>query len=307
MKRFVTLLICFILLPCFAFADLEVYFLDVGQGDSAIIVCDGEAMIIDGGLPGQSSKIYAYIHDTLHLERILYMVATHPDNDHIGGLPAVFQAAKKVTKLFSPVDEDESPFFQTLVESAKKTTIKIPYDRNEESLGRATITFYNSGRKKKGIVRYIWNMITSIIRRDDPEENKENNDISLVVKIVYGETSFLFTGDIEKDAEERLINSPDVDLKADVLKVAHHGSNTSNSPEFLAKVNPKYAVISCGKGNRYGHPNQETLDELSHQNIEELYRTDLQGTIICRSDGHSIQFETEKTAQSNVYKAPEKQ
>ena len=303
MKRLLILLICILLLPCIAFADLAVYFLDVGQGDSAIIVCDGEAMIIDGGLPGQSDKVYTYIKDTLHLNRITYLVATHPDNDHIGGLPAVFRAAK-VSCVYSPVKEDDSPFFPELKSKAEeqRLKLKVPYDKEKENLGKATVYFYNSERKKKSVFRSAIDSIKSIFLRDDPEEYKENNDISLVVKIVYGDTSFLFTGDIEKEAEDRLIGSG-VDLGADVLKVSHHGSNSSSSIDFLAKVMPKYAVISCGKGNRYGHPNQETLNELKQENVE-LYRTDLQGTIICRSDGHNILFEIEKTAQSDVFKAP---
>lgn len=304
-----SVLIIILLLPSMAIADLTVFFLDVGQGDSAVIVCDGEAMIIDGGLPGQSSKIFSFIENDLQCNRFLYMVATHPDNDHIGGLPAVFEVGNKIKKqvktVYSPVTELETPRFTDLKNKADayKVKIKIPYDRQEEYLGSAKVTFYNCGRQKKNIVRSFEDWVKSVFKRDDPEEDKENNDMSLVVKITYGDTIFLFTGDIETEAESRLI-AAGFDLGATVLKVAHHGSRSSSSIDFLTKVNPKYAVISCGKGNRYGHPNQQTLDELKRRNVE-LYRTDLQGTITCHSDGHTITFETTKTAGSDLFKAPE--
>lgn len=305
-NRLIVLLVCLLLVPCVAFAELTVYFLDVGQGDSAIIVCDGEAMIIDGGLPGKSSVIFSYLKDTLKIDRIVYMVATHPDNDHIGGLQAVFETSK-VKYLYSPVKEDDSPFFSELADKAEKqgVKIKIPYNKSKESLGKATVSFYNSERKKKNIVRKAIDWFKAKFNRDDPEEFSENNDISLVVKITYGETSFLFTGDIEKEAEDRLI-SEGIDLKADVLKVAHHGSNTSSSIDFITKVDPDYAIISCGEGNRYRHPNQETLDELKQEDIE-LYRTDLQGTIVFTSDGHTISVKPDRKATGDVFSAPEKQ
>ena len=318
MKRFASILLVLcmalvfhLLLPDIAMADLTVYYLDVGQGDAAIIVCDGEAMIIDGGLPGQSDKIFTYVQDRLHIDHFIYMIATHPDNDHIGGLPAVFTAVRNkkypIEIIYSPVKEDESPRFGKLKEKADEYHVKIqiPHDGDKKYLGEATVLFYNCGHTKKTIVRSMVDTFKSFFHRDDdPEEKKENNAISLVVKIIYGETTFLFTGDIEKDTEQTLISSG-FDLKADVLKVAHHGSSSSSSYDFLTEISPKYAVISCGEGNSYGHPEQATLDELKGMDIE-LYRTDLQGTIICHSDGHTITFETEKTAKSNVFTTSEK-
>ena len=310
MKKMLLLIICFLLIPCASFADLTVYFLDVGQGDCAIIECDGDAMIIDGGLPGQSSKVYSFIKNDLHYNQFLYVVATHPDNDHIGGLPAVFNAVKddqkKVRYLYSPVKESEAQRFGDLKNKADENNLKIrvPYDEETVDLGSAKVTFYNCGREKKGIVHATTDWFKSIFNRDDPEEDEDNNNMSLVVKIQYGETVFLFAGDIETEAEADLISSG-YELGADVLKVAHHGSNSSSSIDFLSKVNPKYAIISCGSGNRYGHPNQETLNELRQKNTE-LYRTDLQGTITCHSDGRTVTFETEKSANSDMFMAPEK-
>ena len=299
------LLVAFLLVPCIAMADLTVCFLDVGQGDCAIIECDGETMIIDGGLPGQSDKIHAVLEEK-HLSRFKYMVATHPDNDHIGGLPAVLEYAS-VEYVFSPVKDDEAPRFQTLKNKIKekKSKIMIPYNNDQEYfLGDAKIIFFNSGREKKGVTRSVGDWFGSIFAKNKPNEDKANNDISLVVKITYGETSFLFTGDIEKDAERRLLDEG-ADLHADVLKVAHHGSSSSSTDDFLSSVNPQYAIISCGKG--YGHPNQDTLTKLSKlADLKSLYRTDLQGNITCHSDGKTITFdEPEKKTQEDVFKAPQ--
>lgn len=310
LRRMLVLFVCLLFLPCAALADFTVYFLDVGQGDCAIIECDGDAMIIDGGLPGQSSKVYSFIRNDLHYNQFLYVVATHPDNDHIGGLPAVFNAVKddqkKIKYVFSPIKESDAPRFVDLKNKVDESHLKIktPYDEEEYDLGSAKVTFYNCGREKKGVVRTTTDWFKSIFNRDDPEEDETNNNMSLVVKITYGETSFLFAGDIETEAESDLLNAG-IGLKADVIKIAHHGSTSSSSIDFLSAVSPKYAVISCGKGNRYGHPEQRTLDELKQQNIE-LFRTDLQGTITCRSDGHSVSFETKETAQSDLFIAPEK-
>lgn len=313
MKKLFILILCVLLIPCAALAELTVYFLDVGQGDCAIIECDGEAMIIDGGLPGQSSKVYSFIESKSAIfTSFEFMIATHPDNDHIGGLPAAIQAAaknlkKKVNTIYSPVKEHDSPRFADLQKLADENhaKIKIPYDKDTINLGKAKVTFYNCSHEKKNVVRSAFDWVKSRFRRDDPEEDKENNDMSLVVKIVYGDTSFLFTGDIETDAESRLLSNG-IDLNADVLKIAHHGSSSSSSSSFLEKVNPKYAVISCGKGNRYKHPHQQTLDELKNRSID-LYRTDLQGMITCHSDGHHVTFETEKKANSSLlFTSPEK-
>lgn len=309
MRKIIALVIFFFLIPHAALADLTVYFLDVGQGDCAIIECDGDAMIIDGGLPGQSSKVYSFIKN-LKFRQFLYMVATHPDNDHIGGLSAVLKFAKEIKKpvkyLYSPIKEYDSPRFADLKEKAKENKLKITIPEynsiHQYYLGSAEVIFYNGNYQKKKIVHSAVDWFKTIFKRDVPEEIKENNDMSLVVKIIYKETSFLFTGDIETEAEERL-KASGIDLSADVLKVAHHGSNNSTSYDFLSEVNPQYAIISCGQGNSYGHPNQETLDKL--KDIE-LYRTDLQGNIICRSDGYTITFETEKKASSDLFVAPEK-
>ena len=304
MKRVIGILLLILLVPYLAFADLTVHFLDVGQGDSAIIICDREAMIIDGGLPGQSDKIFAYLQNDLHQSDLKYVIATHPDQDHIGGLSAVLQEEFNVHSIYSPVTEYDSKPFHNLLKNAEKQRIKIkvPYNNDPVKLGGATVTIYNVGKERKNIVRSIVDKVASFLSRDEPEEIAANNDMSLVVKIEYGEVSFLFTGDIEKEAEKRLLDSG---LRADVLKVAHHGSEGSSSAEFLDMVNPTYAVISCGKNNVYKHPSAKTLNTLQSMDIR-FFRTDLQGDIIFKTDGKDIEFKTKENAKlEDLNKAPQ--
>lgn len=185
MKKITGFLLLIMLIPCMAFAELTVHFLDVGQGDSAIIICDGEAMIIDGGLPGQSSKIYSFLQKNHHMNNLKYVVATHPDRDHIGGLPAVFRLFK-VPYVYSPVKEYDSDRFNELLNSAnnQKTKISVPYDHQSIYLGGATVTFYNSGSEKKHFIRNVADRIVSVFRRDEPEENPENNGSMLQFRTV---------------------------------------------------------------------------------------------------------------------------
>ncbi len=278
MRRIAALLICFLLFPCLALADLTVYFIDVGQGDSALIICDGEAMIIDGGIPG--SKVYSFIKEH-NINRIEYMISTHPDEDHVGGLAGVLNAVP-VETIFSPVKEWNTNAFTDFKKYADKqgAPISIPYAGDEFYLGNATFTILSC----------------------DPSA-KTPNEMSICIRIDYGDVSFLFTGDVEGYALHQLL-SLKVPLESTVLKVSHHGSDKSNPEELLRLVNPEYAIISCGKNN-YGHPAQGTLDMLKNQDVK-LFRTDLQGTITFESDGKTVEFKTERKAQSDLFTAPVK-
>ena len=279
-KKICIFVLCLLLFTN-ASAEFEIHFLDVGEGDSAIVLCDGEIMIIDGGLPSASQKVYSYLRNTLSAQRIKYMIATHPDDDHIGGLAAVLNATP-VELILSPTKASKDNHrFQDIVTYAKKqgTPIYIPYPEEQYDLGSATIT----------------------ILACNPNA-KTPNSMSICLRIDYVNTSFLFMADAE-EYDEYMLDMSGLPLEADVLKVGHHGSNTSCSTGFLAIVHPSYAVISCGTNNRYKHPHQTTLNSLQNMGIQ-LYRTDLQGTIICKSDGNSVEFYTEKTTQENIYAAP---
>ena len=258
--RLAALLLLLCLTPGVALADLSVHFLDVGQGDAALVICDGEAMLIDGG-PGSASQfIYTWLRQ--ETDMLSVMIATHPHDDHIGGLAAALNSVP-VDVIYSPVTSWDSKAWQSLERyaSAQGTPIVVPNEGDTFALGSAEVT-----------ILHCW-----------PEAWTEN-DMSIVLRVDYGTTSFLFTGDAEEMSEYMMLTD-NVPLKADVLKVAHHGSRYSSTPEFIQAVSPLWAVISCGAGNSYGHPHEETLAALGSAQI---LRTDQLGTIVFHSDGTSL-------------------
>jgi competence protein ComEC len=250
---------------------LTVYFIDVGQADSALIVSGGATMLIDGGNVGDSDLVYTFLkdHGFSHLD---YIVATHAHEDHIGGLSGALTYAS-VDVAFCPVTEYNSRPFNNFVKNleAQGKKITVPKPGDEFRLGGADVR-----------------ILAPLKLSDDP------NNTSIVMMITYGKTRFLFTGDAERE-EEADILAAGYDLSATVLKVGHHGSSTSTSYPFLREIMPKYAVISCETGNSYGHPHEETMSRLRDANVK-LFRTDLQGTITAVSDGATVSFTTERNA-----------
>ena len=250
-------------------STFAVHFLDVGQGDCALVLCDGKAMLIDGGESDQSSKVYAYLKDK-GIQYLDYMVATHGHSDHIGGLSGALNYAKVGTAL-CPVTEYDSKTFRNLVKylGQQGVEITVPAPGDSFMLGSARVQVLG------------------------PQKNyDEPNDTSIVLKVTYGQTSFLFTGDAERTAETDIL-ARGYDLSATVLKVGHHGSDSSTSYPFLREIMPEYAVIQVGEGNSYGHPTENTLSRLRDADVK-VYRNDLQGDIICTSDGTQVFFSVEQ-------------
>lgn len=247
-----------------------VLFLDVGQGDSALIQCDGHAMLIDGGDRSNAQKIYSVLkkHDVSHLDLV---VASHPHADHVGGLAAAFQAADADLVLCSTADASGETFQDfTRYAAQEGNGVQVPEAGAVYSLGSARVTILGLNAVPDG------------------------NDSSIVLRVTYGQNSFLFTGDASFEAENALLRSG-IDLHADVLKVGHHGSGNSTSQDFLTAVDPQYAVISVGGQNPYGHPSAATLELLRSAGLC-VYRTDLQGDILITSDGSHLSVSTEKSA-----------
>ncbi|MCQ2486192.1 MAG: S-layer homology domain-containing protein [Clostridia bacterium] len=256
-------------------SDFEIYFLDVGQGDSSLIECDGKYMLIDGGDKSNSSLIYSFLksHNINHLD---YIIASHPDADHIGGLSGALNYAT-VGKAFCTTTQRDTETFNDFVKylSKQNVTITVPNAGDKYSLGNASFTILYPRRG-----------------------NTLSNNTSLIIRIEYGKTSFLFTGDAETADEKALLESG-CSVKSTVLKVAHHGSNSSTSYQFLYYVEPEYAVISVGN-NSYGHPSDNVLSRLRDADVK-TFRTDMQGDIHCVSDGSTVYFDVEKNTNVNTY------
>lgn len=279
MKKLLVLLMVLMLvaLPTgFAVAqdNLTIYFLDVGQADAAILQCGDDVMMIDGGNNSDSSFVYSYLTKTLGIQHIDYMIATHPHEDHIGGLSGALNACS-VGTIYSPVTKYNSDTFSSLVKYANQQGLELTLPSVGEtlSLGSASVQFLS------------------------PAESYSNvNDLSICVRIVHGNNSFLFAGDAEWDAEHAMVDSR-YDLSADVLKVGHHGSDTSSSYVFLREVMPSYGIISVGEGNSYDHPSDTALSRLRDAGTT-VFRTDLQGTIVCVSDGNTLTFRTSSIGEA---------
>lgn len=250
---------------------LEVHYIDVGQADCTLIICDGLTMLIDAGNFGAEDIILPYLNE-LGVERLNAVVVTHPHADHYGGMKEVLYEVD-LDAFYSPFEKHPSGRFNSLINHVYYTLqrkINVPKQNDSFYLGAAKITFL-------GPVHTDYDDL---------------NNTSLVLRVDYGEVSFLFTGDMESLAEHDLLESG-VNLKADVLKVGHHGSYSSSSYRFLREVAPKYGVIQCGRDNEYGHPHNAPLSRFRDAEVK-LYRNDLQGHIVCRcDDGKTLTFTTQ--------------
>lgn len=242
---------------------LYVHYIDIGQGDAALLWCDGEYMLIDGGDAGEADRLVEYLEQQ-GVDTLSYVICTHSHADHCGGLDKAIDAFGAERVFVSPYNSENRQFTQ-LLNSAENAgaEVEIPDMGIEYRLGEASFSFIGP-----------------------VEEYDDQNNNSLVVKIEYGNKVFLFTGDMERTAENDLLDTG-VSIKCDVLKVGHHGSSTSTSYRFLYEADPSVAVISCGEGNSYGHPHEETMSRLNDAEVT-VYRTDLEGSIVLFCDGIDI-------------------
>ena len=255
--------------------EIEIHFIDVGQADAALILCGGESMLIDGGNVADSSLIVAYLRDQ-DISELDYVVSTHAHEDHVGGLAGAL-AVFDVGAVFSPVDDYDTKAFTNFKKYATEQGLELtpPTVGDTLSLGGATVYF-----------------LGPVKDYDDP------NDTSIVLLIEYEEIRFLFTGDATRESEGDILDNG-ADVSATVLKVGHHGSYTSNSYRWIYEVQPEYAVISVGQDNSYGHPHREVMSRLRDAEVTVL-RTDMQGHIVCYSDGQTVWFVTERNADAET-------
>lgn len=247
---------------------LSVHFLDVNHADSILLACDGEYALVDGGYPESGDKIVQYLAKQ-GVEDLELVVGTHPHGDHLGGLPQVLNTYPTETIWTSqlPYSNDYVRDFT----NAADDKLEQPRPGDRFQLGGATIEVIGPLN-----ITYA-----------------DANDLSLVLRVTYGDTRFLLTGDMEEFAERELVEAG-VDLKADVLKVGHHGSSSSTSYRFLRAVAPTYGVISLAAANEYGHPHRDPLSRLMDADVT-IYRTDTMYDIVAFSDGETVTFSWENT------------
>lgn len=248
--------------------NLAVFFLDVGQADSILVKYQDEYMLIDAGNNNDGEKLVNYFN-YLGIKEFKHVFGTHAHEDHIGGMDNIIKKFK-ILNFYMPDDPTTTETFVEVLNALEKNNVKLqtPKVGTRLTLGRADIEILSIKNKQQDM-----------------------NDDSIVLKLTYDNISFLFTGDATQNIEKEILNK---DLESTVLKVGHHGSKYSNSAQFLRKVNPKYAVISCGINNDYYHPHNVVLEKLEKLNTK-IYRTDLDGTIVALTDGNNIEFKTIKT------------
>ena len=247
-------------------AKFQVHFIDVGQGDSILLKNENAFMLIDGGPNSSVDKVVSYLKKA-GVKKLDYVIATHPHEDHIGGIDGVIDNFE-ISKVYMPKVTATTKTFKDVVESMKKKNLKAknPTPGETFKLGEAEIT----------------------ILAPNSTTYEDTNNYSIVLRVTYGSNSFLFTGDAETLSEKEILKKG-FEVKADVIKLGHHGSRTSSSSTFIKAVNPKYSVITLAQGNDYGHPHKEVMERIKEMGIK-LYRTDESGDIVLTSDGKNIKF-----------------
>ena len=258
-------------------SEMEIHFMDVGQSDATLVKVDGHYMLIDAGDIGKGTSVQMYLKKQ-GVEKLDYFILTHPDADHIGGADVIVSKFE-IGTVFMGAGEGSSKVYEELLDAFKYAGLKYttPEVGEEYKLGEAVFTILAPAKTYK-----------------------ESNDNSIALLLEHGDTSVLFTGDCEEEAEHDILEN-NIDIDCDIYKVGHHGSRTSSSKELLEEVTPDYAVISCGENNSYGFPHAQTLNSLRAMGVR-VFRTDEQGSVVLYSDGKEI---TWNCAPSDTWKAGE--
>lgn len=258
---------------------LEVHFIDVGQGDATLIKQGSHAMLIDGGNNDKGTTVQSYLQYQ-EVEELDYVIGTHPDSDHVGGLDVVMYKFPWNTVILPDLEKDTKTY---------QDVLKVIKDKGKSITYPQAGTTYTLGEAEFTVIAPVG---------DDYGDNW--NDYSVGIILSFGDNRFVFTGDAEEAAEADMLEEG-IDLSADVFKAAHHGSDTANTMAFLKEVQPASVVISCGEGNSYGHPRAGAMNNFRSIGAD-VYRTDEQGTIVAVSDGQKI---TWNCSPSESWKAGE--
>lgn len=258
-------------------SSFEVHFIDVGQADSALVLCDGKSLLIDGGNVEDSSLVVSYLLSH-NIDSLDFVINTHAHEDHVGGLNGPLNKFTVKERIFAPATGASTDCYNDFLAAVKKQNkeITVPVTGYKFSLGSAEVKFIGP-----------------------IHENYSNlNNTSLVVKITYKDTSFLFMGDAEYESERDMLDAG-ADVKADVIKIGHHGSETSTGYRLLREAEPSIAVISVAAAKNYGHPEAEVLTRLRDAEVK-VYRTDMQGHIVITSDGTELNVTTERNQNAET-------
>ncbi len=253
--------------PVIVEGEINIHAVDVGQGDSTLIVAPEGNLLIDAGTNSSEPDLLAYL-DYHGIDTIDYLILTHPHEDHIGGADAVIEnctVKNVIMTSFAVTGRTYDNLFDALEESTDTSVIEC-WSGAEYAVGEMKI---------------------KLLGPDPTELGDDANNSSIITKITYGESSLLFTGDAESGVEKLLISRWGKELDCDFFKLGHHGSSTSNSDAFMDVVSPYMALVSCGEDNSYGHPHREIVAMLKNRNIE-YYRTDKDGSIVFVCDGEKI-------------------
>lgn len=250
--------------------ELKVVFLDVGQGDCILISCEGHHMLIDAGGEAYGTRVWKFLKDN-GVETLDYCIGTHLDADHVGGMDVIVQKFDCAGIILPDYTRDTKAYRDLMDVIRWRRLVPVrPSVGDSYRLGSAEF----------------------VILAPSAGEHEDDNDYSIVILLKYGENSFLFTGDATETSETEML-ALNGDLKADVLKAAHHGSSSSTGENFLEAVSPEYVVVSCGENNDYGHPHKSFLKRVKKAGSE-ILRTDEAGTITFVSDGETLTVMTEK-------------
>ena len=248
---------------------MTIHYIDVGQGDCILIQVNNKNLLIDSGPSSNRKSLLDYL-ENLNIKKLDYIIATHPHEDHIGNMDTIIRRYN-IGSFYSPKVTHSSTTFENMISSLVDKNLKI------NILNRG-VTGINLGE----------NTSVSVYSPLENLYSDNLNDYSPIIKITFLNNSFLFTGDAEISTENTVL-SQNENLKCDILKIGHHGSSTSTSPDFITAVNPSVAIISVGKNNPYGHPTPEIISLLNSLNIKTI-RTDINGSIIAISDGSNIKI-----------------
>ncbi len=255
-------------------SDFVVYYFDAGQGDCTLVICDDEVMMIDSSTINQAYSIRNNLY-MLGIDTIDYLLITHQHDDHMGSASKIINHYS-VSNVLMPKLSNENNVDSLTYDNLIKTI-------SNKNINAKAISSGDSFMLGSALIKILAPM----------KQDKNVNNMSIVLKITYGNTTFLFTGDSEKEVEKQLLREG-IDVSADVLSVGHHGSKTSSTDDFLFAVNPQYAIISCGKGNNFGHPSGDTLIKFEKMDIIP-YITSVNGNITVTSDGNVVTVTPQKT------------